>query len=78
MPSAPPRPPAPPDPWRPGPSGGGRHRCGSGPLGYWLYQYKRDVAGSVTTSFLYPVLYLAAIGVGLGILVDQHATRSRA
>ena len=33
---------------------------------YNLLAYKRTWRGSVTTTFLYPVLYLAAIGVGLG------------
>jgi lipooligosaccharide transport system permease protein len=42
-------------------------------LSYWTYQYKRTWRGSVTTSFLYPVLYLSAIGVGLGSLVSHHA-----
>jgi lipooligosaccharide transport system permease protein len=42
-------------------------------LGYWAYSYKRTWRGSVATSFLIPVLYLAAMGVGLGSLVDQHA-----
>jgi lipooligosaccharide transport system permease protein len=42
-------------------------------LRYWLYQYKRTWRGSITTSFLYPVLYLSAIGVGLGSLVNHHA-----
>jgi lipooligosaccharide transport system permease protein len=42
-------------------------------LGYWLYQYKRTWRGSVTTSFLFPVLYLAAMGLGLGTLVDSHS-----
>ena len=41
-------------------------------LAYWAFQYKRTWRGSVTTSFLYPVLYLAALGVGLGSLVDHH------
>jgi lipooligosaccharide transport system permease protein len=41
-------------------------------LGYWMYQYKRTWRSSLTTSFLYPVLYLAAMGVGLGTLVDHH------
>jgi lipooligosaccharide transport system permease protein len=41
-------------------------------LGYWAYQYKRVWRSSITTSFLYPVLYLAAMGVGLGSLVDKH------
>ena len=40
---------------------------------YWTYQYKRTWRGSVTTSFLYPVLYLSAMGLGLGSLVDHHA-----
>jgi lipooligosaccharide transport system permease protein len=42
-------------------------------LSYWSYQYKRTWRSSITTSFLYPVLYLAAMGVGLGTLVDQHS-----
>jgi lipooligosaccharide transport system permease protein len=41
-------------------------------LRYWAYQYKRTWRGSITTSFLYPVLYLAAMGLGLGTLVDKH------
>jgi lipooligosaccharide transport system permease protein len=41
-------------------------------LAYWAYQYKRTWRGSLTTNFLYPVLYLAALGVGLGSLVDHH------
>jgi len=39
---------------------------------YWMYQYKRTWRGSITTSFLYPVLYLAAMGLGLGSLVKGH------
>ena len=42
-------------------------------LRYWAYQYKRTWRGSITTSFLYPVLYLAAMGLGLGTLVDRHS-----
>jgi lipooligosaccharide transport system permease protein len=41
-------------------------------MSYWTYQYKRTWRGSITTSFLYPVLYLAAMGVGLGTLVNEH------
>jgi lipooligosaccharide transport system permease protein len=41
-------------------------------LRYWLYQYKRTWKGSITISFLYPVLYLAAMGLGLGSLVNHH------
>lgn len=42
-------------------------------LGYWMYQYKRTWRSSLATSFIYPVLYLAAMGVGLGTLVDRHS-----
>jgi lipooligosaccharide transport system permease protein len=42
-------------------------------LRYWTYQYKRTWRGSITTSFLYPVLYLSAMGIGLGSLVNHHA-----
>jgi lipooligosaccharide transport system permease protein len=41
-------------------------------VAYFAYSYKRTWRGSVTVSFLYPVLYLAAMGVGLGSLVDHH------
>jgi lipooligosaccharide transport system permease protein len=42
-------------------------------LSYWAYQYKRTWRSSITTSFLYPILYLTAMGVGLGSLIDKHA-----
>jgi lipooligosaccharide transport system permease protein len=38
---------------------------------YWMYQYKRTWRGSITTSFLYPVLYLSAMGLGFGSLVKH-------
>ena len=38
---------------------------------YWMYQYKRTWRGSVTTSFLFPVLYLSAMGVVFGSLVKR-------
>ena len=40
-------------------------------MGYWMYQYKRTWRGSITTSFLYPVLYLSAMGLGLGSLITH-------
>jgi lipooligosaccharide transport system permease protein len=40
---------------------------------YWGYQYKRTWRSSLATSFLIPVLYLAAMGVALGSLVDKHS-----
>jgi lipooligosaccharide transport system permease protein len=39
---------------------------------YWAYQYKRTWRGGLTTTFLTPVLFLAAMGVGLGSLVNKH------
>jgi lipooligosaccharide transport system permease protein len=42
-------------------------------LGYWAYSYNRTWRGSVATSFLIPILYLAAMGIGLGSLVDKHS-----
>jgi lipooligosaccharide transport system permease protein len=39
---------------------------------YWAYQYKRTWRASLATGFLSPVLYLAAMGLGLGTLVNHH------
>ncbi len=39
---------------------------------YWLTNYRRTWRGSIYSSVLNPVLYLAAMGVGLGKLVDAH------
>ncbi len=50
---------------------GGRHPAWR-VYGYMLLRYKRTWRGTLTTSFLYPVLYLLAMGVGLGHLVDAH------
>jgi lipooligosaccharide transport system permease protein len=41
---------------------------------YNLLAYRRTWRGSLTTTFLYPVLYLAAMGVGLGRLIDHGST----
>ena len=41
-------------------------------LGYWACVYKRGWRGSISISFFYPVLYLAAMGYGLGSLVARH------
>lgn len=38
---------------------------------YWVYRYRRTWRGSAVTSFLSPALYLAAMGYGLGSLVDR-------
>jgi lipooligosaccharide transport system permease protein len=41
---------------------------------YNLLSYRRTWRGSITTTFLYPVLYLAAMGEGLGHLIDHGST----
>jgi lipooligosaccharide transport system permease protein len=41
---------------------------------YWLTNYRRTWRGSIYSSVLNPVLYLAALGLGLGRLVDAHGT----
>ena len=40
---------------------------------YWLMVYRRTWRGSVFTSFLSPLMFLAAMGVGLGHLIN-HGT----
>src|SRR5271169_897159 len=42
-------------------------------LRYYAHAYRRTWRSSITTSFLYPVLYLASMGIGLGSLVNRHA-----
>jgi lipooligosaccharide transport system permease protein len=38
---------------------------------YWAYQYRRTWRGSAISTVLSPVLFLAAMGVGLGSLVNS-------
>lgn len=56
-----------------------RQRAGSGAalrsFEYWSYKYKRTWRGSLVSTFANPLLYLAAMGVGLGSLVN-HSTRA--
>lgn len=40
---------------------------------YWLSAYRRTWRGTAATSLLAPVLYLGALGFGLGSLVDASA-----
>jgi len=41
---------------------------------YWVTVYKRTWKGSLISSFLLPLLYLASMGVGLGSFVDNNGT----
>jgi lipooligosaccharide transport system permease protein len=43
-------------------------------LEHWAYQYRRTWRGSVISTVLSPVLFLAAMGLGLGTLVDRSST----
>src|SRR5215472_4568911 len=45
-------------------------------LRFWLVNYRRTWKGSIYSSVLSPLLYLGAMGLGLGKLVDQHGTAS--
>jgi lipooligosaccharide transport system permease protein len=38
---------------------------------HWLAQYKRVWRGTIGTSLVNPILYVTALGVGLGTIVDQ-------
>ena len=42
-----------------------------------LVQYRRTWRASVQMNFIYPVLYLTAMGVGLGHFVNHHLAASR-
>ncbi|MDQ4007353.1 MAG: ABC transporter permease [Actinomycetota bacterium] len=46
-------------------------------LDYWLTVYRRTWKGSVVSSFLMPVLYLAAMGIGLGGFIDSPGAQQR-
>jgi lipooligosaccharide transport system permease protein len=43
-------------------------------LRHWLTNYRRTWRGTIYSGVLNPLLYLTAIGVGLGTLVNQHGT----
>jgi lipooligosaccharide transport system permease protein len=45
-------------------------------LRFWLTDYRRTWRGSIYSSVLSPVLYLGAMGLGLGALIDAHGTAS--
>jgi lipooligosaccharide transport system permease protein len=41
---------------------------------FWLVNYRRTWRGTIYSSVLTPVLYLGAMGLGLGSLVDKHGS----
>jgi len=41
---------------------------------FWLTNYRRTWQGSIYSSVLNPILYLGAMGLGLGTLVDRRGT----
>ena len=43
---------------------------------YWLTDYRRTWRAGIISSVLGPVLYLSAMGAGLGTLVNQHSSAS--
>ncbi len=43
-------------------------------LRFWLTDYRRTWRGSIYTSILSPLLFLGAMGLGLGTLVNRHGT----
>ncbi len=43
-------------------------------LRYWTTNYRRTWRGTIYSSVLNPVLYLGAIGISLGTLVNQHGS----
>jgi lipooligosaccharide transport system permease protein len=45
-------------------------------LRFWLTNYRRTWRGSIYSSVLNPVLYLGAMGLGLGALVNAHRAAS--
>jgi len=54
-----------------------RHSARSHPrwmlaFSFWFLLYRRTWRGSILSTFVYPTLYLASMGIGLGGLVNQH------
>jgi lipooligosaccharide transport system permease protein len=45
-------------------------------LRFWLTDYRRTWRGTIYSSVLNPLLYLTAMGLGVGKLVDQHGPAS--
>ena len=43
------------------------------PLEFFLVQYKNVWRGSAVTTVITPIVYLLALGVGLGVFIDRSA-----
>jgi len=41
-------------------------------LGYWLFRYRRTWRGSIVISVANPLLFLTALGIGLGKLINRN------
>ncbi len=54
------------------PAAAGRWAFAVRQLRFWLTDYRRTWRGSIYSSVLNPLLYLGAMGLGLGTLVDRH------
>jgi lipooligosaccharide transport system permease protein len=54
------------------PAPAGRRAFAVRQLRFWLTDYRRTWRGSIYSSVLNPLLYLGAMGLGLGTLVDRH------
>ena len=61
---------------QPGAVSAGRRAMAARAFLFWLVNYRRTWRGSIYSSVLGPVLYLSAMGLGLGSLVDSHGTGS--
>src|SRR5262245_31804758 len=57
-----------------GPAVAGRWVMALRAFHFWLVNYRRTWRGTAYSSVLSPLLYLGAMGVGLGTLVDKHGT----
>jgi lipooligosaccharide transport system permease protein len=53
---------------------GGRPEMAVRAFLFWLVNYRRTWQGTIYSSILSPLLYLGAMGLGLGTLVDKHGT----
>jgi lipooligosaccharide transport system permease protein len=59
---------------QPGPAAAGSWQMAVRAFQSWLLNYRRTWRGTIYSSVLMPVVYLGAMGLGLGTLVNQHGT----